>query len=129
MGIGYEDFASRYAEETGGQRLRDAMLRQLSGDDTDVAEVGWRVKAPSAENSAEIWANVQADWDRRRLTVSVDERASPDAEYQTVLSMLVYLGVEQRIVLGADVEPLTAEGLAGIVSAFRAATVPWPSQE
>jgi hypothetical protein len=123
MMIDYKEFASTYAANVGGLVLRNAMLRQLSGEDQDVAEINWQVQRAQEDSPIEVFANVQADFDRSRLVMSIDERDTSveGADFETTLHETVSFA-EQKIEIGDEVSVLSADTVEGALARFVLAT-------
>ena len=85
----YQKFAEAHAQRVGGQRLLDAMLRQVNGDDEDAAEINWRVLG--YDNSTEVYANVSANYDKAVIRFSIDERQpASTGEFSTSVDFAIH---------------------------------------
>jgi len=117
--LSYEEFAIGYASRI-AEAVRDAMVRQLSGEDQDIAEVNWQVQRSTASLPMEVVANVQCDFDRKALWLNVDERDGtvPGSEFETTYAAGLLFGEAAFIHVGAEQSSMTAGDLERVLGEF-----------
>ncbi len=120
----YADFAERFAARL-ANGVREAMQRQLSGEDEDIAEVNWQVRPATPGAPVEVYANVQCDVDHKTLCLTVDERdgSVPNAEFETTFAARLVFAQEPFIHVGAEQFPMTPGAVEKVLGDFTRATL------